>query len=84
VIRVKFVTMALGTLALAACVTSAPVNIGPGRYEIVTRGSNMPNPRALRKASSFCAQQGKQIDGVTQTAGGVLAGAYSTVTFSCK
>lgn len=70
-------------LSLAACVTTEPQSIGRDTYLIETMGTNMTYEPALKKANAFCAKQGKRLQLVTASQGGVAISAHTSVSFMC-
>lgn len=74
---------AIGLVALCGCVTTQPQSIGRDTYMVETMGTNMTFGPALRRATAFCADQGKKVQLMTANKSGMGAGANASVTFMC-
>jgi len=68
---------------LVGCVTTEPQSIGRDTYMVETMGTNMTVRPALKKATAFCAQQGKKVKLLTTNKAGMGVGANSSITFMC-
>ena len=68
---------------LSGCVTTEPQSIGKDAYMVETMGTNMTVGPALRKATTFCASQGKSVQLLTTNKAGMGPGANSSITFMC-
>jgi starvation-inducible outer membrane lipoprotein len=68
---------------LASCITMEPQSIGRDTYLIETLGTNMTYQPALKKANAFCAKEGKRVQLVSATEGGVAVSAHTSLTFMC-
>lgn len=68
---------------VAGCATTQPQSVGRDTYLVETLGTNLTYGPALRKANAFCAEQGKKMQVITSSKGGIGVSANSSVTFMC-
>jgi putative hemolysin len=84
--------VAVGAVALAACVSSSEVQpIGNGRYMITGRASGGLNAgkettEATKAANAYCAKQGKQmvLQNLDKAGNAAVFGENVSLTFTCE
>jgi hypothetical protein len=79
----KLISVICTVILLASCITMEPQSIGRDTYLIETMGTNMTYEPALKKANAFCAKQGKRLQLLTTSQGGVAISAHTDVRFMC-